>query len=90
MKNSTSEHEKPASELIDERIRELGDWRGKTFAKVRQIIKEADPEIVEETEVEKANKPCRSARLVPQWRHLYWRDLQGSLKVHLLQGCFTR
>jgi hypothetical protein len=37
-----------ASALIDERIRELADWRGKTFAKVREIIHEADPEIVEE------------------------------------------
>jgi hypothetical protein len=37
-----------ASAFIDERIRELGDWRGKTFAKVREIIHEADPEIVEE------------------------------------------
>ena len=37
-----------ASELIDEKIKELGDWRGKTLAKVREIIHEADPEIVEE------------------------------------------
>ncbi|MFL6447070.1 MAG: DUF1801 domain-containing protein [Bryobacteraceae bacterium] len=37
-----------ASALIDERIKELGDWRGKTLAKVRQIIHEADPEIFEE------------------------------------------
>ncbi|HXK01915.1 MAG TPA: DUF1801 domain-containing protein [Verrucomicrobiae bacterium] len=37
-----------ASALIDQRIRELGDWRGKTLAKVRQIMHEADPEIVEE------------------------------------------
>src|SRR5437016_8533851 len=37
-----------ASALIDERIKELGDWRGKTLAKVRQLIHEADPEIVEE------------------------------------------
>ena len=37
-----------ASALIDERIRELGDWRGKTLAKVREIIHKADPEIVEE------------------------------------------
>ena len=36
------------SALIDERIRELGDWRGKTLAKVRAIIHQADPEIVEE------------------------------------------
>jgi len=37
-----------ASALIDERIRELGDWRGKMLAKVRQIIHDADSEIVEE------------------------------------------
>ena len=37
-----------ASALIDERIKELGDWRGKTLAKVRDIIHEADPEIIEE------------------------------------------
>jgi hypothetical protein len=37
-----------ASALIDERIKELGDWRGKTLAKVRQIVHQADPEIVEE------------------------------------------
>ncbi len=37
-----------ASALIDERIKELKDWRGKMLAKVRQIIHEADPEIVEE------------------------------------------
>jgi hypothetical protein len=37
-----------ASALIDEKIRELGDWRGKMLAKVRDIIHEADPEIVEE------------------------------------------
>src|SRR6202158_3397809 len=37
-----------ASALIDEKIKELGDWRGKTLAKVREIIYEADPEVVEE------------------------------------------
>ncbi|HTS71310.1 MAG TPA: DUF1801 domain-containing protein [Terriglobia bacterium] len=37
-----------ASALIDERIRELGDWRGKTLAKLREIVHAADPEIVEE------------------------------------------
>jgi len=38
----------PASALIDERIKELADWRGKTLAKMRQLIHAADPEIVEE------------------------------------------
>jgi hypothetical protein len=37
-----------ASARIDEKIKELGDWRGKTLAKVREIIHEADPEIIEE------------------------------------------
>jgi hypothetical protein len=41
-------HGESASALIDKRIEELGDWRGKTLARVRQLIKEADPEIVEE------------------------------------------
>jgi hypothetical protein len=40
--------EKSASELIDERIKELGDWRGELLARLRKLIHEADPEIVEE------------------------------------------
>ena len=43
-----------AAATIDARIRELGDWRGKTLAKVRQLIHEADPEIVEEWKWAKA------------------------------------
>src|SRR5688572_31452556 len=39
---------KTASELISERIAELGDWRGKTLARMRKLIKQADPEVVEE------------------------------------------
>src|SRR5437879_2587510 len=46
-----------ASALIDEKIRELGDWRGKTLAKVREIIHEADPEIVEEWKWRKESSP---------------------------------
>ena len=46
-----------ASAFIDERIKELGDWRGKTLAKVREIIHEADPEIVEERKWVKPNSP---------------------------------
>ena len=40
--------EKPASDLIDERIRDLGDWRGETLARMRKLILEADPKITEE------------------------------------------
>ncbi len=41
-------HDESASALIDQRIDELSDWRGETLAKVRRLVKEADPEIVEE------------------------------------------
>ena len=37
-----------ASELISKRIAELGDWRGKALSRMRQLVKEADPEVVEE------------------------------------------
>jgi hypothetical protein len=47
------------SELIDARIKELGDWRGKTLARVRSLIKQADPEVVEEWKW----------RGVPVWSH---------------------
>src|SRR6266496_3422546 len=53
-----------ASAVIDARIRELGDWRGKTLAKVREIIHAADPEIVEEWKWVKATSPG-----VPVWSH---------------------
>jgi len=46
-----------ASELIDERIRELGDWRGETLGSVRRIIKEADPDVVEEWKWVKSTNP---------------------------------
>ena len=46
-----------ASAFIDERIKQLGDWRGKMLAKVREIIHEADPEIVEERKWVRATSP---------------------------------
>src|SRR5882762_7468978 len=46
-----------ASAFIDEKIKQLGDWRGKTLAKVRAIIHEADPEIVEERKWVKPTSP---------------------------------
>jgi hypothetical protein len=47
----------PASALIDEKIKQLGDWRGKTLAKVRTLIHAADPEIVEEWKWVKPTNP---------------------------------
>jgi len=48
MKKSGTSQDQPASELISERIAELGDWRGKTLARMRKLIHEADPDVVEE------------------------------------------
>ncbi len=47
----------PASAFIDQKVKELGDWRGKTLAKVRTIIHAADPEIVEEWKWAKPKSP---------------------------------
>ena len=58
-------NETDASTLIDERIRELGDWRGKTLSEVRGIIREADPDVVEEWKWVKPTNP-RNTGLVPQ------------------------
>jgi hypothetical protein len=48
MKKSGSTEGQSASKLIDQRIAELGDWRGETLSRMRKLIKEADPEVVEE------------------------------------------
>jgi hypothetical protein len=53
---------KSGSELVDERIADLGDWRGETLARVRALIKEADPDVVEEVKWAKASSPG-----VPTW-----------------------
>ena len=60
---SASEGESP-SQQIDARIKELGDWRGETLARLRGLIKQADPEVVEEWKWRKATNPG-----VPVWSH---------------------
>ncbi|MEZ4516060.1 MAG: DUF1801 domain-containing protein [Chloroflexota bacterium] len=64
MDNSDSLNEENAPELITRRIEELDDWRGVTLARVRQLINEADPEIVEEWKWKKAGNPG-----IPVWYH---------------------
>ncbi len=59
MKKTEPEKSIPASELIDARIKELGDWRGKMLSRLRALVKEADPEVVEEWKW----------RGVPVWSH---------------------
>jgi len=59
MKKSGSQKNKSPSQLIDARIKELGDWRGKMLSRLRTLVKEADPEVVEEWKW----------RGVPVWSH---------------------
>jgi hypothetical protein len=52
--------------LIDAKIRDLGDWRGEMLARIRAVIRQADPDIVEEV---KWRKPSNAMRGVPVWEH---------------------
>ena len=63
-KSTGSKQEESASERISMRIKELGDWRGETLAKVRRLIKEADPQVVEEWKWVKPTNPG-----TPVWSH---------------------
>jgi hypothetical protein len=54
-----------ASELIDTKIRELGGWRGAVLARMRQLIREADPDVLEEIKWRKPTNPAG----VPVWSH---------------------
>jgi hypothetical protein len=62
---NASAAEGSASQLIDARIRELGDWRGETLARVRSIIRQADPQVTEEVKWRKPSNPSG----VPTWSH---------------------
>ena len=57
---------KPASQLVEQRIRDPGDWREQTLARMRALILEADPEMVEER---KWRKPSNAMAGVPVWSH---------------------
>jgi hypothetical protein len=59
VKRSGSPKSQSASQLIDGRIKELGDWRGRTLSRLRNLVKEADPEVIEEWKW----------RGVPVWSH---------------------
>lgn len=67
MKKSASSDEPETTGQIDERLKELDDWRGTILARVRALIVEADPEVVEEV---KWRKPSNSMRGIPVWSHV--------------------
>src|SRR5881227_1705756 len=64
MSEPSSSEEGPASERIDARIAELGDWRGDTLRRMRELVREADPDVVEEWKWAKASSPG-----TPVWSH---------------------
>ncbi len=64
MTKPDSSEGRSASQQIDERIAELGDWRGQTLSRMRDLIKEADPDVVEEWKWAKATSPG-----TPVWSH---------------------
>jgi hypothetical protein len=64
MEESSAQEVVSASRQIDARIEELGDWRGATLSRLRALIKQADPEVVEEWKWKKASNPG-----VPVWSH---------------------
>jgi hypothetical protein len=69
-KAKTGEHNSKGqdspSQLIDAKIKALGDWRGETLARIRSLIKEADPDVVEDV---KWRKPSNAMLGVPVWEH---------------------
>jgi hypothetical protein len=63
-RNDSPQTPDSASKMIDERIRELGDWRGSVLKRMRELIRRADPEVVEEWKWAKASSPG-----TPVWSH---------------------
>ena len=64
MKESDSNEGQSASERIDEMIAEVGDWRGETLSRMRKLVKDADPDVVEEVKWVKPTSPG-----TPTWSH---------------------
>jgi hypothetical protein len=61
---AATDDNEPASERIDKRIAELGDWRGETLSRMRKLIRQADPDVVEEVKWVKGTSPG-----TPTWSH---------------------
>jgi hypothetical protein len=64
-KTNNSRSNETASQLIDAQLKELKDWRGETLSRVRRLIKQADPQVVEELKWKKPSNPAG----VPVWSH---------------------
>lgn len=89
MTKSSAHADESASELIDARIEELGGWRGKTLSRVRALIKDADPDVVEEWKWRKPSNPG-----VPVWSHqgpiCTGETYKNAVKLTFLKGASLR
>jgi hypothetical protein len=85
-KTSKSQSDESPSRLIDAKIKDLGDWRGETLAKIRGLIKKADPDVVEEIKWRKPSAPTG----VPVWSHggiiCTGETYKGVVKLTFLKG----
>jgi len=84
-KNPTKSPERSASELISKRIADLGDWRGETLGRMRKLIQQADPGVVEEWKWVKATNPG-----TPVWSHdgiiCTGESYKGAVKLTFARG----
>src|SRR5881296_4557787 len=89
MKKSSASQGQSASELISKRIAELGDWRGETLSRMRELIKEADPDVVEEWKWVKPTKPG-----TPVWSHdgiiCTGESYKNAVKLTFAKGAFLK
>ena len=91
MKQLDSTENRPASELIDQRLAELADWRGETLSMIRKLIHDADPDVVEEV---KWRKPSNSMLGIPVWSHdgiiCTGETYKGKVKLTFSKGASLR
>jgi hypothetical protein len=85
-----TQHDESAAQLIDEKIEELGDWRGEALSRVRALIKQADPDVVEEVKWRKPSNPAG----VPTWSHdgiiCTGETYKSAVKLTFAQGASLR
>src|SRR2546428_12977273 len=89
MKRSDASQGQSPSQLISKRIAELGDWRGETLSRMRKLIKEADPDVVEEWKWVKPTKPG-----TPVWSHdgiiCTGESYKNAVKLTFAKGAFLK
>ena len=89
MKKSGANEGQSASQLISQRIAELGDWRGETLSRMRELIKQADPDVVEEWKWVKLKSPG-----TPVWSHdgiiCTGESYKNAVKLTFAKGAFLK